>query len=74
MCKDTICACMVLYAPVLDLVLVFTGSLGARASTKVESLASFTESQKISPLTIFFSAMLNTKIGKTITYISNIFS
>ena len=38
---------------VLDLGLVFTVSLGPRASTKVESHASFTESQKVSQL-IFF--------------------
>ena len=49
---------------VLDLGLVFTASLGPRASTKVESHASFTESQKVSQLIIFLClfvfAMLNT--------------
>ena len=37
-----------------DLGLVFTASLGPRASTKVESHASFTESQKVSQLRIFY--------------------
>ena len=51
---------------VLDLGLVSTVSLGPRASTKVESHASFTESQKVSQLTFlvfvyFFFAMLNAK-------------
>ena len=44
----------------LDLGLIFIESLGARASTKVESHASFTEFQKISKMTNFFT-MLNTK-------------
>ena len=41
---------------VLDLGLIFTASVGSRASTKVESHAIFTESQKVLQLTmiIFF--------------------
>ena len=46
---------------VLDLGLVFTASLGPRASTKVESHANFTESQKVSHLRIFLFTMLNTQ-------------
>ena len=59
--------------PALDLGLVFTASLGPRASTKDESHASLTESQKVSQLTVFlfvyFLAMLNTKkLPKTIKH------
>ena len=46
----------------LDIGLIFTESLVPRASTKVESHASFTESR------IKFFAMLNTmKLGKTLS-------
>ena len=38
------------HAPVLDLGLIFTESLGPRASTKVESHVSFTESKIVSQL------------------------
>ena len=38
---------------VLDLGLIFTVSLGPRASKKVESHASFTASKKVSKLTFF---------------------
>ena len=44
--------------PVLDLGLVFTASLGPRSSTKVETHASFTESHKVSQLTIFFICLV----------------
>ena len=51
---------------VLDLGLISIASLGPRASTKVESHANFTESQKVSQ-PIFFFAILNTeKLAKTI--------
>ena len=45
--------------PVLDLGLISIGSLGPRASTKVESHVNFTESQKVSQPNIF--AILNTE-------------
>ena len=41
------------FKDVLDLGMVFTGSLGPRASTKHESHASFTESQKVSQWRFF---------------------
>ena len=39
---------------VLDLGLISIGSLGPRASTKVESHVNFTESQKVSQPNFFF--------------------
>ena len=49
---------------VLDLGLISIGSLGPRASTKVESHVNFTESQKVSQPNFF--AILNTeKLAKT---------
>ena len=49
---------------VLDLGLISIGSLGPRASTKVESHVNFTESQKVSQPSFF--AILNTeKLTKT---------
>ena len=49
---------------VLDLGLISIGSLGPRASTKVESHVNFTESQKVSEPNFF--AILNTeKLAKT---------
>ena len=51
---------------VLDLGLDFTASLGPRASTKVESHASFTEYQNVSQLTIFYLILNTKKLGKTI--------
>ena len=52
------------YKTVLDLGLISIGSLGPRASTKVESHVNFTESQKVSQPNCF--AILNTdKLAKT---------
>ena len=53
-----------IYISVLDLGLISIGSLGPRASTKVESHVNFTESQKVSQPNFF--AILNTeKLAKT---------
>ena len=49
---------------VLDLGLISIGSLGPRASTKVESHVNFTESQKVSQ-PIFFAILNTEKLAKT---------
>ena len=55
----------IVYIAVLDLGLISIGSLGPRASTKVESHVNFTESQKVSQPNFF--AILNgtEKLAKT---------
>ena len=49
---------------VLDLGLISIGSLGPRASTKVESHVNFTESQKVSQPN-FFAILSTEKLAKT---------
>ena len=48
----------------LDLGLISIGSLGPRASTKVESHVNFTESQKVSQPN-FFAILSTEKLAKT---------
>ena len=50
---------------VLDLGLISIGSLGPRASTKVESHVNFTESQKVSQPNFFFAILNTEKLAKT---------
>ena len=54
-----------MYVPVLDLGLISIGSLGPRASTKVESHVNFTESQKVSQPNFFFAILNTEKLAKT---------
>ena len=63
-CTTEYCEKIAYYTQVLDLGLISIGSLGPRASTKVESHVNFTESQKVSQ-PIFFAILNTEKLAKT---------